>query len=125
MTHMRGGQLRVGDCEHAEGHLHSGELAGNRFVVVLRDLAVPPQHVPRALEALRNTGFINYFGMQRCARGQDAARRSSRSRRVCGASEAPYATPPSTRRVPCRLHVSKLVGYGAAPQHTSSASRPS
>jgi tRNA pseudouridine13 synthase len=59
------GQVRVGDCEEAASHLHSGELAGNRFVLALRNVTASPRAVRRALAALRDRGFLNYFGMQR------------------------------------------------------------
>ena len=61
----RGVQVRVGDCEEALEHLHSGELAGNRFVLAIRNVSAQPPAVRRALAALRDRGFLNYFGMQR------------------------------------------------------------
>jgi tRNA pseudouridine13 synthase len=65
--HVRGAgrQVRVGDCEEVDAHLHSGELRGNRFVLAIRNITARPHAVRRALAALRDRGFLNYFGMQR------------------------------------------------------------
>jgi tRNA pseudouridine13 synthase len=60
------GQVRVGDCAEADAHLHSGELSGNRFVLAIRNVTAHPSAVGTALAALRDRGFLNYFGMQRC-----------------------------------------------------------
>ena len=42
-----------------------GQLAGNHFKIVLRNVNTTPENLHKAAEALRSDGFINYFGMQR------------------------------------------------------------
>jgi tRNA pseudouridine13 synthase len=46
-----------------------GDLQGNRFEIVLRDVRVAPEVVNAAAEAVRQSGFVNYFGLQRFGRG--------------------------------------------------------
>jgi tRNA pseudouridine13 synthase len=59
--------VRVGDFEYAREQLYLGDLQGNHFTVTLRDLRAPAGEaaVGAALEELRGTGFVNYFGLQR------------------------------------------------------------
>ena len=59
--------VRVGDFEYAREQLHLGDLQGNHFTVTLRDVQAPAGEaaVGAALEELRGTGFVNYFGLQR------------------------------------------------------------
>jgi len=59
--------VRVGDFEYAREQLHLGDLQGNHFTVTLRDVRAPAGEVAvgAALEELRGTGFVNYFGLQR------------------------------------------------------------
>ena len=67
---------RVGNFEHQPAGLELGELAGNEFVITLRDcrfpetgsddpLAAASATVNGAIESLKQKGFINYFGLQR------------------------------------------------------------
>ena len=46
-----------------------GDLGGNRFEIVLRDVRASPEVVEAAVSAVRESGFINYFGLQRFGRG--------------------------------------------------------
>lgn len=46
-----------------------GQLSGNRFEIVLREIQVDPSIVEAACEGLKSTGYINYFGLQRFGRG--------------------------------------------------------
>lgn len=58
--------LRVGHFSYNERPLFLGDLSGNRFVIVLRNLKVDHEDtVHKALGVLRAQGFINYYGMQR------------------------------------------------------------
>lgn len=53
--------------------LKLGDLSGNRFTLVLRDLNVPTDEAERrilsAVDSVRMNGFINYFGLQRFGSG--------------------------------------------------------
>ncbi len=58
--------VAVGDFRYVREELKLGDLAGNRFELVLRNVAeadVPS--VDAAFRALRESGFVNYFGLQR------------------------------------------------------------
>ncbi|EIE24990.1 tRNA pseudouridine synthase D [Coccomyxa subellipsoidea C-169] len=58
--------MRVGDFELVDEPLHLGDAKGNRFEVTLRDVGAGSLHdVVAAVEAVREDGFINYFGLQR------------------------------------------------------------
>ncbi|BDA41229.1 Multisubstrate pseudouridine synthase 7 [Coccomyxa sp. Obi] len=58
--------MRVGDFELVEEPLHLGDANGNRFEVTLREVeASSLSDVVTAVEAVRDGGFINYFGLQR------------------------------------------------------------
>ena len=58
--------VRLGGVRFAADPVRCGELAGNHFTIVLR--AVPADevaHVHAAAAALRERGFVNYYGLQR------------------------------------------------------------
>ena len=55
----------VGNLRYVAQPLSNGRLFGNRFRVVLRGVAALKGDVEEALEAVRATGFINYYGPQR------------------------------------------------------------
>ncbi len=64
----RGGEGKVaavGDFKYVDKELHLGDLGGNRFEVVLRNVDGDGKAVDAAFEALREHGFVNYFGLQR------------------------------------------------------------
>ncbi|GAX27746.1 tRNA pseudouridine13 synthase [Fistulifera solaris] len=71
--------LRVGNFQFVEKDLRLGSLRGNRFEVALRNIVAkdgstekPPKDVlESAVDAIRNNGFINYFGMQRFGKYYD------------------------------------------------------
>ena len=76
------GILRVGNFEYVPNELQLGMLNGNRFDVVLRNVDVPTLGeddriaetkicLEDAAVALRERGFINYFGMQRFGKYYD------------------------------------------------------
>ena len=48
---------------------HSGNLRGNHFSIVLRDIDKSPQELELACDSMRSCGFVNYFGLQRFGRG--------------------------------------------------------
>lgn len=59
--------LRV---ERHRRKLRRGVLAGNRFRILVRDLAPPPEALGERLDRLRGRGVPNYFGEQRFGREQ-------------------------------------------------------
>lgn len=70
---------RIGDFKYEKHGLELGDLQGNEFVITLRDchfgsdshlddesrLELATEVVGRAVEHLKEHGFINYFGLQR------------------------------------------------------------
>lgn len=74
-----GALMRVGHFRFVESDLRIGSLRGNRFDVVLRNVClansmdIPSEEVVTrttqvlrvAAQSIKDTGFINYFGMQR------------------------------------------------------------
>lgn len=57
--------LRIGDLKYVSEPLDLGHLSGNRFCIVLRNVLAPPDVISSSLRTLQETGFINFFGMQR------------------------------------------------------------
>uniref|UniRef100_A0AAJ7TWR6 Pseudouridylate synthase 7 homolog n=1 Tax=Petromyzon marinus TaxID=7757 RepID=A0AAJ7TWR6_PETMA len=57
--------VRLGNFSYARSGLRLGALQGNRFSVVLRNVTGTEEQVAAAMTSLRDSGFINYYGMQR------------------------------------------------------------
>ncbi|KAF8591414.1 pseudouridine synthase [Ramaria rubella] len=58
--------IRIGDLAYRKSFLELGMLRGNAFVITLRNVKVDSEEtMNRALESLKEHGFINYYGMQR------------------------------------------------------------
>jgi tRNA pseudouridine13 synthase len=57
--------IRIGNFSYVSDPLKLGDLKGNRFTVVLREVGGEEDEVSSALCSLRDKGFVNYFGMQR------------------------------------------------------------
>jgi len=57
--------LKIGNFTYKKHPLKLGELRGNHFTVVLRNINGSEEQVEQAMSSLRDTGFINYYGMQR------------------------------------------------------------
>ncbi|KAI5100371.1 pseudouridylate synthase 7 homolog isoform X3 [Silurus meridionalis] len=57
--------LKLGNFSYEKHPLKLGELQGNHFTVVLRNISGSGEQVEQAMTSLRDTGFINYYGMQR------------------------------------------------------------
>ena len=68
-------RLRVSNVEVRPEPVNLGELSGNRFHVVLRDVRGEVEQHCRALQA---RGFLNYFGTQRPRSTHDIINTSSR-----------------------------------------------
>ncbi|KAM9855000.1 pseudouridylate synthase 7 homolog isoform 2-T2 [Aulostomus maculatus] len=57
--------LKVGNFSYKNHPLKLGELQGNHFTVVIRNISGTDAEVHQAMTSLKQTGFINYYGMQR------------------------------------------------------------
>jgi tRNA pseudouridine13 synthase len=58
--------IRVGNFSYVPEALRLGDLRGNKFDIVLRGLSAESSDmVEAAAAALKTTGFINYYGLQR------------------------------------------------------------
>ncbi|NOT86755.1 MAG: tRNA pseudouridine(13) synthase TruD [Lysobacter sp.] len=63
--------LRVLDAQWHARKLPRGALAGNRFVLALREVEGDPEAIETRLRAIAERGVPNYFGEQRFGRGGD------------------------------------------------------
>eukprot|EP01034_Spumella_vulgaris_P030891 gene30891-38178_t len=61
--------IRVGDFEYVKEQAGLGALTGNRFEIVLRSLNKTKSDIALACKALEQSGFINYYGLQRFGKG--------------------------------------------------------
>ncbi|XP_014831680.1 PREDICTED: pseudouridylate synthase 7 homolog isoform X1 [Poecilia mexicana] len=57
--------LKLGNFCYKNHPLKLGELQGNHFTVVIRNISGTDEQVHQAMGSLKQTGFINYYGMQR------------------------------------------------------------
>ena len=58
--------LEVGHFQFRKETLKLGDLKGNRFDIVLRDIKCEDRlNAEQSLESVKSLGFINYYGMQR------------------------------------------------------------
>ncbi|XP_068786181.1 pseudouridylate synthase 7 homolog isoform X5 [Struthio camelus] len=57
--------FKLGNFSYKNHPLKLGELQGNHFTVVLRNITGTDDQIEQAMQSLRETGFINYYGMQR------------------------------------------------------------
>jgi len=69
-TNGRVADVLVGGYDCAASGLRLGDLAGNLFTIVLREVPGGSRATVRAaVAAVRATGFLNYFGLQRFGQG--------------------------------------------------------
>ncbi|TRY56943.1 hypothetical protein DNTS_023878 [Danionella cerebrum] len=57
--------LKLGNFCYKNHPLKLGELQGNHFSLVLRNVSCSQEQVSEAMASLSQNGFINYYGMQR------------------------------------------------------------
>lgn len=57
--------IHVGNFEFRKETLKLGQLKGNRFRIVLRDVTASDEIISSTMEEFKENGFINYFGLQR------------------------------------------------------------
>ncbi|NWI18188.1 PUS7L protein, partial [Crypturellus soui] len=71
--------MRIHNIHSASEHLRLGQLKGNHFDIIVRDLkrhshdtsADLKQRVSEAIEKVQAKGFVNYYGPQRFGQGQN------------------------------------------------------
>ncbi|KAI9005076.1 pseudouridine synthase [Hyaloraphidium curvatum] len=62
--------IRLGNFKYVSKPLQLGQLDGNRFTLVLRNVQTESETtLAEALQALADRGFVNYFGLQRFGTG--------------------------------------------------------
>nr|CAG8493961.1 737_t:CDS:10 [Entrophospora candida] len=58
--------MKLGNFEYTKDPLKLGDLNGNHFAIILRDVKVDSvETIKRSIKTLEEKGFINYYGMQR------------------------------------------------------------
>lgn len=57
--------IMLGNFAYVDKPFKLGQLQGNRFTIVLRNVQGEDDDVDKGLETLKETGFINYYGLQR------------------------------------------------------------
>jgi tRNA pseudouridine13 synthase len=63
--------VQLGSFGYRKSGLQLGALAGNTFTLTLRGIkAEDKEKVAEAVRSLRQSGFINYFGLQRFGAGR-------------------------------------------------------
>ncbi|EPY54124.1 pseudouridine synthase [Schizosaccharomyces cryophilus OY26] len=55
----------LGNYSYQNSPLKLGDLQGNEFQVVLRDVSTPIDKINQRMSSIKEHGFINYFGLQR------------------------------------------------------------
>jgi len=58
-------KVDVGNFSYQKNEIRLGDLAGNRFELVIRNIGVTEKELRPALDYFVGNGFINYFGTQR------------------------------------------------------------
>jgi tRNA pseudouridine13 synthase len=87
--------IRGSGYEVLEAHAHAkklprGALAGNRFVIRLRDFKTPDDAMAMRIEAVASKGVPNYFGPQRFGRDANNLRKITRDLRSIQHREQTY-----------------------------------
>lgn len=59
------GNIHVGNITFKDKPLRLGHLMSNRFRIALRNVLAENTVIDETLNALKENGFINYFGLQR------------------------------------------------------------
>lgn len=61
--------IRYGDFEYVNAHARLGDLKGNHFSLVLRNVNEDDETINNACNAVLKCGFLNYYGLQRFGKG--------------------------------------------------------
>ncbi len=70
--------FQVLDAQRHSRKLQRGTLLGNRFCLTIRDVQAAPGMLEKRLQAIRDGGFPNIFGVQRFGRGGDNLQQAAR-----------------------------------------------
>jgi len=62
--------MAVGNFSYKDKPLHLGDLTGNKFIIMIRDLIASDEIIEGCCSSLKEKGFINYFGLQRFGTGE-------------------------------------------------------
>ncbi|KAG4301823.1 hypothetical protein PCANB_002074 [Pneumocystis canis] len=57
--------FKLGNFSYTDTKLELGDLKGNEFTIILRDVKEDDDLINQCLSALKKNGFVNYYGMQR------------------------------------------------------------
>uniref|UniRef100_A0A158R9Q4 TRUD domain-containing protein n=1 Tax=Taenia asiatica TaxID=60517 RepID=A0A158R9Q4_TAEAS len=57
--------IKLGNFSYSADSIKLGELYGNRFSIVIRDIVAEDNVLHKAIQDWQKHGFINYFGLQR------------------------------------------------------------
>ncbi|EDV26019.1 uncharacterized protein TRIADDRAFT_23629 [Trichoplax adhaerens] len=58
-------KVRLGNFTYSKDRLTLGDLAGNHFTLTLRNVKGSEEQIEKSMASLKETGFINYYGLQR------------------------------------------------------------
>jgi len=61
--------MAVGNFSYNDNGINLGDLSGNQFTIVIRDVVEADEKIDATLGALKDIGFVNYFGLQRFGTG--------------------------------------------------------
>ncbi|KAI6652314.1 hypothetical protein LOD99_7329 [Oopsacas minuta] len=57
--------IKLGNFSYVDKHLKLGDLTGNKFRIVIRNINCEITDLTSSIESLKKNGFVNYFGLQR------------------------------------------------------------
>ncbi|XP_077981805.1 pseudouridylate synthase 7 homolog [Glandiceps talaboti] len=57
--------IKLSNFRYCKDALRLGDLSGNHFTIVIRSVEANDSEIESAMTSFQNTGFINYYGMQR------------------------------------------------------------
>ena len=58
-------QIKLGNFRYVDKAIRLGDLTGNKFRIVLRNVTTQESDICQVIESLKTHGFVNYFGLQR------------------------------------------------------------
>ncbi|XP_023223829.1 pseudouridylate synthase 7 homolog [Centruroides sculpturatus] len=57
--------IKVGNIQYKNMPIKLGDLFGNHFSIILREITGSEEEIKKAMESFTDVGFINYYGLQR------------------------------------------------------------
>ena len=58
-------QIKLGNFSYVDKQLKLGDLTGNKFRIVIRNVSSKMSEIAPSIDSLKTNGFVNYFGIQR------------------------------------------------------------